>query len=393
MKAVGVIAEFNPFHRGHARLIQEAKKQSEAGIAVTVMSGWFTQRGEPAVMPPSDRARMALSAGADCVFLLPALWSVRDAEHFALGGVSMLDSLGCDAIAFGAETDDLPMMQSVAALLEEEPAAFREALHGFLGKGLAHPSAVSASVSLMIPGADDLLRRPNNTLAVCYLRALHRLRSGMKPILIRRDSDYHALSLQADDPSASAIRLAMREHRTDEAAAAIPEACRSAFLEAVRLGNTLFPESLDSALRYRLLSMTEDEWRSLPGLSEGLQHRLHSAARACTTREAMLAKCRTKRYPEARIARLMAHVLLRITQSDLDAKPLPTEAILLGLTGNALPFLRRTAEKGFPVCGKASDWIHLSEPWSKAEILAGDLWALGCGLPSGQAVTHPVIHA
>lgn len=393
MRAVGIVAEYNPFHRGHAYQLSEAKRRANADIAVAVMSGWFTQRGEPAVLPPSVRTRMALSAGADAVLLLPALWSVRDAEHFALGGVSLLDRMGCDAIAFGAETDDLPLMQSVAALLEEEPGSFREALHGFLGKGLAHPAAVAEAASLMMPGAAALLRHPNNTLAVCYLRALLRLGSGMKPVLIRREGSYHALEVDPASPSAASIRLALREKRTQEALSAVPEPAQPAFREALGLGTVLFPESLDSALRYRLLTMTEHERLSLPGRSEGLEHRLLSAARHCTSREAMLALARTRRYPEARIARMMAHALLHIAQADLDAQSLPPRAVLLGLTGNAVPLLRRAEEKGLPICGKAMDWIRLSEPWSRTEMLAGDLWALGCGLPSGQAVTHPVLHA
>ena len=114
------------------------------------MSGWFTQRGDPALLPPGLRAEMALKGGADAVLLLPALWAVRDAEHFALAGVSLLDRLGCDAIAFGAETEDLPLMQAVAAVLEAEPESFRAELRGALDKGLPHPAAVArAAGSLM----------------------------------------------------------------------------------------------------------------------------------------------------------------------------------------------------------------------------------------------------
>ena len=110
MRILGIIAEYNPFHSGHAHHLREARRVSGADHVVVVMSSCFTQRGEAALLSPADRARMALSCGADAVFALPACWAVRDAEHFALGGVALLQALGCNAISFGAETADLPAL-------------------------------------------------------------------------------------------------------------------------------------------------------------------------------------------------------------------------------------------------------------------------------------------
>ena len=117
MRVVGVVAEYNPFHRGHAHHLQTARRLAGADAVVAVMSGCFVQRGDAALLSPGVRARMALSAGADAVILLPCLWSVRDAEHFALGGVSLLSSLGVDAISFGAETADKACLRQAAHLL------------------------------------------------------------------------------------------------------------------------------------------------------------------------------------------------------------------------------------------------------------------------------------
>ena len=124
VRIVGVIAEYNPFHAGHAWQLREARRLSGADYVVAVMSGCFTQRGEAALLTPADRARMALECGADAVFALPACWAVRDAEHFALGGVDLLHELGCDAISFGAECAEHPLLHSCAALLESPTAAF-----------------------------------------------------------------------------------------------------------------------------------------------------------------------------------------------------------------------------------------------------------------------------
>ena len=118
MRVVGVIAEYNPFHLGHAYHLAQARQLANADAIVVVMSSVFTQRGDAALLSPADRARMALSAGADAVFALPAAWAVRDAEHFALGGISILTGLGCDAISFGTESTDLSALQTAARLLE-----------------------------------------------------------------------------------------------------------------------------------------------------------------------------------------------------------------------------------------------------------------------------------
>ena len=127
MRIAGVIAEYNPFHLGHAHQLRQAREAAHADAVVAVMSGCFVQRGDAAIVSPAVRAAMALQNGADAVILLPALWSVRDAEHFALGGVHLLTGLGCDVLSFGAETADLPLLQAAVDALESPdlPAAIQ----------------------------------------------------------------------------------------------------------------------------------------------------------------------------------------------------------------------------------------------------------------------------
>ena len=147
MRIVGVIAEYNPFHNGHAYHLQQARETSQADYVVVVMSSCFTQRGDAALLSPADRARMALSCGADAVFALPACWAVRDAEHFALGGVALLNSLGVDAISFGAETADAASLSACARLLEAPDAPLSDALHRRMSDGLPYPAALSAAMA------------------------------------------------------------------------------------------------------------------------------------------------------------------------------------------------------------------------------------------------------
>ena len=387
MRIVGVIAEYNPFHRGHAWHLAEAKRLSGANYAVAVMSGCFVQRGEAAILSPADRARMALSAGADAVILLPALWSLRDAEHFALGGVSLLQGLGCDAVSFGAEDADLSRLTAAARLLEAPDEAFREALRRRLDKGLPHPAALSAAAEEVMPGLGALLASPNNTLAVCYLRAMLRLHAPMEAYPVSRVGSYHATALDEALPSATAIRGAMLRGDWASACAALPENARPILMAAAQEGRIHRPDALDMPLLYRLRTMP---LTGLPGVTEGLDDRLLAAAAAACDRESLLEQAKTRRYPRARLARLCAHALLNITEADLSATPLPPAALLLGFRQEAAPLLKRLSGGSVPLLTRAADFPKEAD-WFRIERRAWDLWALGCGLPSDMIFTQKLV--
>ena len=388
MRILGVIAEYNPFHTGHAHHLREARRLSGADYIIVVMSSCFTQRGEAAILSPADRARMALASGADAVFSLPACWAVRDAEHFALGGVALLHSLGCNAISFGAETADLSSLTACARMLEQPDAAFSAALRRLMDTGIPYPAAVSAAMAEVLPQAGAVLSSPNNTLAVCYLRAMLRLNANMEVYPIPRNADYHATSLTQAFPSATALRGAILRGDWHSADAHTPAAdvLRTAALE----GRLHRSDALDQALLYRLRTMQASEWAALPDLSEGIEDRLRAAARSAKTREELLLAAKTRRYPHARLSRLCAHALLGITQQQLDAEPLPTAAWLLGFRQQATPLFAHIKQNGFPIIGKAADYTG-NEAWFRTEFLSYDLWALGCGLPAGLGFTQGVV--
>ncbi len=388
MRILGVIAEYNPFHAGHAHHLREARKASGADYVVVVMSSCFTQRGEAAILSPADRTRMALEHGVDAVFALPACWAVRDAEHFALGGVALLHALGCDAISFGAEGADLAGLTACARMLETPDEAFTAALRRCVDTGLPYPAAVSAAMAEVLPEAGGLLASPNNTLAVCYLRAMLRLNAHMDVYPIPRCADYRATGLNEAFPSATALRGAIHRGDWHSIEGRIPAAhiLRAAAME----GRLHRAEALDLALLYRLRTMTDAEWAALPDLSEGIEDRLRAAARTSSAREELLLAAKTRRYPHARLSRLCAHALLGITQSQLDAEPLPTAAWLLGFRQEAKPLFAHIKQSGFPIIGKAADYTG-NEAWFRTELTAYNLWALGCGLPAGLGFTQGVV--
>lgn len=389
-RVLGVIAEYNPFHNGHAYHLEQARRAAGADYVVVVMSSCFTQRGEPALLSCGDRTAMALSCGADAVFALPAVWSARDAEHFALGGVALLDGLGCDAISFGTESADPEQLMAAARLLEQPDEDFRDGLQRQLDAGLPWPAAVARAAQAVQPGMEALLGQPNSTLAICYLRAMLRLDARLDVVPVARTSGYHETALTAGAPSATALRGAILRGDWAQAERAMPAAAFRILREAASAARLHRPGTLDTALLYRLRTMTQEDYASLPDVSEGIEFRLRSAAMNARTREDMLQSAKTRRYPYARLSRLATHALLDFSAAQLTTLPLPDSALLTGLRRSASPLLTCLSQRSrLKLLSRSAD-LSLSEPWIAAELRAQDIWALGAGLPAGHLLSQRV---
>ena len=378
---VGIICEYDPFHRGHRRQFELIRERLPGARIVCLMSGPFTQRGMPALHAPAMRARAALEAGADLVLELPCAFSVREAEAFALGGVSLLTRLGfVTHLSFGAE-DGLEALWPAVELLEAPTPAFKNALRASLGRGLSYAAAQGQALDCCLDVSDEPpWKKPNNILALCYLRALRRLDSPLIPLPVCREGDYHAAGLSPRTwPSATAVRAAFL--RGDEAA--VRDACGYELPAAP----VCLPDALDRVLLYKLRAQSAQALALLPGCAEGLENRLKACAAQAATREELLLRLKTRRYAYARLSRLCCHALLDITGDFLSAHPLPTYARLLGLRrGAALPDLRQSA---VPVLSRACDSAS-PDALLALDLRAYDLWALGAGLAQGLMRTQPV---
>ena len=376
MSILGIVAEYDPFHNGHARHLALAREQVCPDETLVVLSPCLKQRGTLALLSPTDRARCALEAGADAVFALPVLWTVRDAEHYALGSVSLLASLGATHLAFGAETDDPGLLFRTAELLESPPPAFTSVLHSALDAGTGYPAALSAAVSSVLPEASGLLDRPNNTLAVCYLRAIRRLGARLQPVVIRRTGSYRAETVDVSAPSASALRSALR--RGNYAALdAVPPVTASLLRRRFLDGNVPDETIADMLLISCLRAMAPEDYAALPDLSEGMENALRAAAASSRGRKELAEALCGRRYPAARISRLCACALLGVTQDMIGNLPLPGHALLLGLRRNPR-ITGRWKSLSFPVISSFSEWKKAAHP---ADLAAWRLWAQCCRLP------------
>ncbi len=385
-RVLGIICEYNPFHKGHAYQLQKAREITQADVVVCVMSGPFTQRGDAAMFSTRLRAQMALSSGADVVIELPAVYALREAEFFALGGVSILNAMGATHISFGCENDALETLQSAALLLEKPTDAFRAALHAGLKQGQSHARAQGAALhALLGQPQSGMVSAPNNVLAICYLRAIHRTGSAMIPVPVQRMGAYHDTGWQEGFASATAVREAIRRGDFSFVQRAIPQKALPYLQSAVENGLHHRPEALDLLLRDRLRSLACEDLRLFPNVSEGLEHRIAALAPKHVTRKGLLEELKTKRYTYTRLNRLLTHILLGMTEKKLQGCS-PSPYRLLGFNAAVRPYLSSLPE-GLLYTKAARQQKNSS---FLLDMAAYDLWSLGAGLPLDEGYRQQV---
>lgn len=313
MAVAGVIAEYNPFHRGHAWQLGELRRRLGADTAVVAcMSGNFVQRGDFAVLNKHSRTEMALRGGVDLVLELPTPWSAAAAERFAQGGVSILAAAGVVThLAFGSESGALEPLQEAAECMER--AEFHEKLRRIMDEGISFAAARQQALQGLTDAA-ACLPEPNNALAVEYLRALRMRGSGIVPLALPRVGAAHDSGEESAYPSASAIRekILTGGNWRDM----LPESSAAVLSREIEAGRA--PASMGSCQRAvlaRLRRMGEEEFLPYDGGNEGLYHRFYSAVHAAASLEEILAAAKTKRYTLARLRRMLLQAYLEVPQA------------------------------------------------------------------------------
>ena len=377
MNIIGIIAEYNPFHRGHAYQIETLKKICHADYVIIAMSGNFVQRGAPALMEKYSRTEMALHCGADLVLELPTLFATASAETFARGGVSLLNSTGIVThLGFGAETDNIRILSELANLLCLQPEPYREALHRELKTGnsfpaarakaletylLSHPSPLSENADCFFNTSDnnlqEILASPNNILALEYLKALNTTVSGLIPIpILRQGNGYHDTTITEDFCSASAIRTYLKgepyqKNTPNDSDNYLDPSCTSADLlkTAMPLDSYkilkeyphpfLFEDDFSTLLHYELLLGDVDRLAAWGDSSPALARRLLREREYFTNWSEFCQRIKTKNITHTRINRLCLHMLLDIKQSDYQTFPVPSYLRILGFRKTAGPLL------------------------------------------------------
>jgi len=355
MKTTVVICEYNPFTLGHERHLSLAREQTGADTVACIMSGSFTQRGDPAVMDRYLRAEIACRLGADIVVELPLIYAISPADNFAFGAIKTLSALPNVAyLSFGSECGDAELLKKAAKFLNNEPKEFKDILARLQSEGNSYPKARSlALMEYSKTDAEylniaDILEYPNNVLAITYIQNLERFNlTNVEIHTIKREGDFNDTKLDAKYPSASAIREALSKGKLESVKNAVPSLTYE-FLKRARADADSGTVLGDMCL-FRMKDINGHDLANYYDYRDGLNNRLKLAAADSVKYEEFLEKAKTKKYTMARIKRLSLYALFDITQAMYaEASNAPKHVYVLALKSSRkkdlLPALHSSCE-------------------------------------------------
>lgn len=395
---VGIIAEYNPFHNGHAFHIREAKKYCHAPYCIAVMSGDFVQRGGPAIFDKYVRTSMALLSGADLVVEMPPYFAVSGAEDFASCGIALLDCLGVVShVCFGSECGDTDSLMQLADILAKEPRELSESLKKHAALGLPYPKARQLALShyLAFCGKSSslasLLSYPNNTLGVEYCKALLKSDSSIVPAaILRQGAGYHDEKLSGNLSSATAVRKAifdryeskikpshLPDHAQSQTHGAFSEEEQDCLSQenypdlssqlpgdCLKFINTATPVSINDfslLISYRLLELSgqPEGFETFADVSGDLSLRLKKQILDFASFEDRIAALKTRQYTYTRVSRSLMHILLHMTENDMRARKQSGYASyirILGFRRESAPLLKAVKRAAkLPLITKTAD--------------------------------------
>lgn len=345
MHITGIIAEYNPLHKGHKFHIEKTKALTGADYIITVLSGDFVQRGLPALLDKHTRTKMALEAGSDLVLELPTPYALSSGEGFGFGGISILHQLGCvDTVSFGTESGDLETLTAIAKLLSNESDEYKEAYQLALKKGLTHPAARMEAIKIVYPDLDTTILdgASNNMLAIEYCKALYQLNSAITPVTIKREGQAYleqntsGTNLE-DFTSATAIRSVLEKD----------PASRQKFV---------FLDDFSNILHYKLLTLDLDSLLTYREVTETFANKIlkHRNSFLSFTQFANLLW--TKETTYARVCRTLMYILLDFKADSCDVHTPVPYARILGFKKEATPLLSELKKyASIPLLSKLAD--------------------------------------
>lgn len=373
MSTAGIIAEYNPFHNGHLYQVEQIRSGLGCEHIISVMSGDYIQRGLPAVCSKYLRADMAVSNGIDAVFELPMVFSTASARDFAFAGVSLLEKLHTvDYLVFGAECDDITLLNTIADFLINEPAEFSDLIRQYISDGTSYPAARAKAFARLLPDAVPVIAESNNILAVEYLSALKKLNSTIKPYIIKREhAAYNSTDINGSICSASAVRSLIQETKEADISSEIantlsqilPNASVSLFLSEYGRSLPVFENDLSALLQYRILQQA-----AMPDTADMTPELYNKLKKAdiCSRYHDILESLKSKEITQTRINRAILHLLLDVKKTDMEQfkdNGWSFYGHILALRRNGSSVLKEIKQNAvFPVFTKTADGIRQLDP-------------------------------
>lgn len=322
---IGIIAEYNPFHNGHAHQIKMIKEKYPDSNIIVLMSGNFVQRGNVSIVDKFTRTKMALLEGADMVLELPPMFAISSASYFAKAGVSIFDKTNIiDYLCFGTENTTTEKLEEISYFLINEPAPYKKLLKSHLKDGLSYPK--SRSLALLEFGYKNTLDTPNNILGVEYIKSLIEISSEIKPFTINRTNDYHDTKITTPISSATSIRSNIDDEKLVKSS--IPESVSDLFYEEVN-ANKYNLNCLSEIFHYLFSVKSKNEILSIVDFTEDIYNRFINVMKSNFLIDDIILNMCSKNFTKTRIQRMVLAVLLNHTKKDL-----------INFNTNGYPFVR-----------------------------------------------------
>ncbi len=372
MSVIGIVCEFNPFHKGHKYLIDTVKKDGDT--VVCVMSGNFVQRGEPALFSKEARVKSALLNGADIVLELPFVYATASAEIFSYNAVKILNDFGCDKLAFGTENADTSILEKAVNVFDD--VDFDAKIKKHLEAGVSYPVARQRAYDEY--NVDFDISTPNNILALEYMKAIKKLNSKMTPMPTTRiGAGYNDIKSVGGIASATHIRQLIYDD--ENYSPYVPENAFELYSQELKNGNFISDYKYNIASLAILRSKLNEDLSCIANMSEGLDNRIKSAIKESTILDEIYDRAKTKRFAHSRIRRAVLSLTLGITADDL--KISVPYCRLLGFNIKSAEIMGKLASNSnIPFVASYSDILNLksndAEKIFNIENKAGDFYSL-----------------
>jgi predicted nucleotidyltransferase len=350
MKIAGIICEYNPFHNGHKYLVERAKEDGAAVVAV--MSGNYTQRGELAVADKYVRAESAIKNGADLVLELPFPFCMSSAEFFSKGGVAVLERIGANKICFGSESGDGELIKEAAkAAASEEFIGLKNSISVKEGAAARYFEALEK----VMGEKRGLLS--NDILGVEYVKEINRRGLDMEIEVVKRLGDaYRDEKINSSYASATAIRGLLNAGENAELADVMPTETLEVLKNAVNRGEApVSVKKIETALLAFWRLADPSALGDIAELGNGLEFRIKDAAMTSSTFEELERNSATKSYTSAKIRRAILFGALGVTKADLDSEPHYTTVLAANKIGREILSSLRKEDGEMVIVTKPAD--------------------------------------
>lgn len=304
MIKVGVIAEYNPFHNGHIYHLNKVKEMFPEASLILVLAGNFTQRGDVSVINKWDKVKIALDYGFDLVIELPFNIATSSASLYAKGAIDILNKLNCDYLVFGSETNDVSLFKNLVNITKDNEK-YEKKVKYYLDKGYNYPKACSLALYDI---SKVVIDKPNDVLALEYVRSIINTNSKIKPISIKRTNNYHEEEITGNITSATSIRKSLNNKEIIKNT--IPK-------ESLELINNISLNDYFDYIKYEIIS--NDKLDEILDVDEGIENKLKKEIHNSKTVEELILNVKSKRYSYNRIKRMLLHILTN-TKKDYDTK-------------------------------------------------------------------------